>query len=100
LTKTTDIAGWLDENEPEDEQDRADLLASIRNVEENGNYAVTKKGGRLLVTGWGELTVALANETAKARLIREVEILRFDDDVGKRSATWVRIATPERSRAA
>jgi hypothetical protein len=37
----------------------------------------------LLVTGWGELTLALANETAKARLIREVEILRFDDDVGQ-----------------
>ena len=83
MTKTTDIAGWLDENDPEDEQDRADLLASIRNVEENGNYAATKKGGRLLVTGWGDLTLALADETAKARLIREVEILRFDDDVGQ-----------------
>jgi hypothetical protein len=77
---TTDIAGWLDENEPEDEQERADLLASIRNAEEKGNYATVKKGGRLLLTGWGELTLALANEKAKARLIREVEILRFDDD--------------------
>jgi hypothetical protein len=80
---TADIAGWLDENEPEDEQDRADLLASIGNVEEKGNYATIKKGGRLLVKGWGDLTLALATATAKARLIREVELLRFDDDVGQ-----------------
>jgi hypothetical protein len=80
---TTDIAAWLDENEPEDEQDRADLLASVRNVEEKGNYVAVKKGGRLLVTGWGELTLALANEKAKARLIREVELLSFDDESGQ-----------------
>ncbi len=80
---TTDIAAWLDENEPEDEQDRADLLASVRNVEEKGNYLAVKKGGRLLVTGWGELTLALANEKAKARLIREVELLPFDDEFGQ-----------------
>ena len=80
---TTDIAAWLDENEPEDEQDRADILASVRNVEEKGNYVAVKKGGRLLVTGWGELTLALANEKAKARLIREVELLPFDDESGQ-----------------
>lgn len=80
---TTDIAAWLDENEPEDEQDRADLLASIRSVEEKGNYVAVKKGGRLLVTGWGELTLALANEKSKARLIREVELLPFDDESGQ-----------------
>jgi hypothetical protein len=85
LTITSDIADWLDENEPEDEQDRADLLASIRDVEEKGNYATMKKAGRLLVKGWGDLTLALANATAKARLIREVELLRFDDDVGQAS---------------
>lgn len=33
--------------------------------------------------GWGDLTLALATATAKARLIREVELLRFDDDVGQ-----------------
>jgi hypothetical protein len=83
MAKTTDIAGWLDENEPEDEQDRADLLSSVRNVEEKGNYAATKQGGRLLVVGWGEETLVLANEKARARLIREVENLQFDDEAGQ-----------------
>ncbi len=83
LTKTSDIAGWLDENEPEDEQDRADLLASIRNIEERGNYATTKRAGRLLVSGWGDALLILATEKTKATLTREVEILQFDDDVGQ-----------------
>ena len=75
MTKTTDIAAWLDENEPEDEQIAANPFGFDQERRgKNGNYAVTKKGGRLLVTGWGESTLAVANETAKARLIREVEI--------------------------
>ncbi len=76
---TTDIAGWLDDNEPADEQDREDLLAAIREVAERGNYRATKKGRTLLVGAWGEEALLLANQTAKARLIREVESLAFVD---------------------
>jgi hypothetical protein len=76
---TTDIAGWLDDNESADEQDREDLLAAIREVAERGNYRATKKGRTLLVGAWGEEALLLANQTAKARLIREVESLAFGD---------------------
>ena len=79
MKKTTDIAGWLDDNEPQDEQDRADLLAAIQDEGEKGNYASKKRGRLLTVTGWSGLTLELANASAKARLIREVEALEFDE---------------------
>lgn len=79
MQRTTDIAGWLDDYEPQDAEDREDLLAAIREVAERGAYRATKKGRTLLIAAWGEEALLLANQTAKARLIREVESLVFDD---------------------
>ena len=83
MATTTDIAGWLDHNEPADEQDRHDLLNSVRNVDSSGNYCATKKNGKLAVAGWSEDVLLLVSEKAKAALIREIENLKFDDDVGQ-----------------
>ena len=72
---TTDIAAWLDEYEPQDAQERDELLAAIAAVAERGAYRATRKGRTLLIAAWGEEALLLANQTAKARLIREVENL-------------------------
>ncbi|MGO9672992.1 MAG: hypothetical protein ACLPSF_02285 [Methylocella sp.] len=79
MTKTTDIAGWLDDYEPQDAQERDELLAAIEAVAERGAYRATRKGRTLLIAAWGEEALLLANQTAKARLVREVESLAFDD---------------------
>ncbi len=46
-------------------------------------YSTTKRSGKLLIKGWTDDALFLGGKKAKAALIREVEILRFDAHVGE-----------------
>ncbi|PNG24483.1 hypothetical protein [Methylocella silvestris] len=79
VATTTDIAGWLDDNEPADEQDRQDFLRAVETLSEVGNYAAALRGAALAVSGWSGQTLLLSGAKAKTALLRQVETLDFAD---------------------
>ncbi|ACK51144.1 hypothetical protein Msil_2210 [Methylocella silvestris BL2] len=79
VATTTDIAGWLDENEPADEQDRHDFFRAVETLSEVGNYTAALRGGTLAVSGWSGQTLLLSGAKARAALLRQVEALDFAD---------------------
>lgn len=83
MRETTDLAGWLDDNEPQDEQDRQDVLRAIETLSEVGNYAAARRDGRLVVRGWSGVWLLVRNEQTKASLLREIAAIDFDAEEGQ-----------------
>ena len=77
---TADVAAWLDDNEPQDEEDRRDLLRALETLSEAGDYAAFRKGGRTILRGWGDEPLFLKDAQAKALLLRFVAAIDFEKE--------------------
>ncbi|WP_395666656.1 hypothetical protein [Methylocella sp.] len=79
---TDDVAAWLDDNEPQDEQDRRDLLRALETLSEAGDYAARRVAGRLVLSGWSDAPLFLRDAQAKAFLLRCVAAIDFEKEKG------------------
>jgi hypothetical protein len=73
MTMITDFDVWLDAIILETQEEAGDLLDSVRNITEAGNYTTTRRTGRFYVKGPGPDTLLLANEKARTAFIAELE---------------------------
>jgi hypothetical protein len=78
---TTNIEHWFEMNEPEDQDGKDDLTQSVETVASVGGYTTEEKNGQLFVSGWGNETLRLAGEEAKARFLRYVREAKVPDDI-------------------
>lgn len=82
MTKvTTDTEHWYDMNEPEDQQDKDNLIQSVETVATAGNYTTEEKHGQLFVSGWSGEELRLVNGKAKARFLQYVREGKVPDDI-------------------
>jgi hypothetical protein len=79
--ETTRFEDWYEANEPEDEQDRGDLMLSVEGATTAGNYTTEEKNGQLFVfCGTGDV-LRLASEKARAEFLRYVKEAKVPDDI-------------------
>ena len=77
---TTNFAPWLHE-EIENEQDKQDLINSVRCLDTFGNFTTTENNGQLLVRGAGCEELRITNEKARDLFIRMVEHVKVLDEL-------------------
>jgi hypothetical protein len=65
---TTNFAPWLHE-EIENEQDKQDLINSVRCLDTFGNFTTTENNGQLLVRGAGCEELRITNERSGSGIL-------------------------------
>lgn len=78
---TTDFETWHEANEPEDQQDKDDLIQSVETATTVGNYSTEKKGEQLFVSCGAGDQLRLASDRAKAQFLRYVREGKVPDDI-------------------
>ncbi len=78
---TTDFDAWYEANEPEDQQDKDDLMQSVETPATVGNYTTEEKDGQFFVyRGAGGGQLRLASEKARTHFLRYVRDGKVPDD--------------------
>jgi hypothetical protein len=77
---TTNFETWYQANEPEDQDGKDDLIQSVETVTTVGEYTTEEKDGQLLISGWSDHKLRVANEKAKARFLLYVREEKVPDD--------------------
>jgi hypothetical protein len=81
MPATSDFETWYQMNEPEDQQDKDDLMQSVITKTTVGNYTTEQQGGQLLISGWADGKLRLANEKAAASFLRFVRDGNVPEDM-------------------
>ena len=78
---TTYIYEWLDANYVETRQEKENLLKSVQEACESGQFSTKRKGFALFVEGGSDLILQLVSERARFAFIREVEGIEVARDL-------------------
>jgi hypothetical protein len=81
VATTTNFDHWLDANCPQTQDEKADLINSVRNVSKMGEYTTTRNGDKFLVTGWTADSLLLASEKARWAFVERVTRIQVPDDL-------------------
>ena len=81
MKTNTNFETWLDAEEFDDEQDKQDLIDSVRLSGSVGLFTTTENNGQLFVRGVGDETLRIANENARDHFIRRVRRVQVPDEL-------------------
>jgi hypothetical protein len=77
---TTDFDEWLGENEPDTDEELYALHQSVEEISDEFVYSTTKSGDKFFVKG-PVSTLVLATQKARAAFLREIDMLKRDDEL-------------------
>lgn len=78
---TTDFETWYEANEPEDQQDRDDLVQSVETATTVGNYSTVRSSGQLFVSCGTGAQLRLAGDKAKMQFLLFVREANVPEDI-------------------
>jgi hypothetical protein len=81
MPATSDFETWYQMNEPEDQQDKDDLIQSVVSKATVGNYTTEQQGEQLFVSGWADSKLRLSNDNVIASFLRFVKEGSVPDDI-------------------
>ena len=79
--ETTNFEDWYEANEPEDQQDKDDLILSVETSTTVGNYTTEENNGQFLVSCGADDMLRLASEKAGAAFLRYIKMAEVPDDI-------------------
>ena len=81
MATVTDLDSWLSNNEPNDEEEKDQLIRSLNDISEEGSYRVTSRNGQYFVYGWSDDVLRLYNEEKRLKFIAMVEEVKVEDEL-------------------
>jgi hypothetical protein len=83
MSVTNDMVHWLGMNEPDDQQDKDDLIQSIETRSSVGHNNTQEKQGQVFVSGWSNDELRLPNQKAVARFVHYIRQSKVPDDIDR-----------------